>query len=121
MMVKRLMQLAVIYLVIGVLMGLVMGMTEVFTLRDVHAHVNLLGWASLAIMGFFYKLFPGSSDTGLARMHFWLHATGLPVLMIALAIMLMGHPALGPVVGIASLVTGLGVVAFCVNMLKFIK
>jgi len=121
MLIKRLLQLAVIYLVIGILMGIGMGMTEVFTLRPVHAHVNLLGWASLAIMGILYKMHPGSSETGLARMHFWLYAVGLPILMVSLAVMLLGHPAWGPVVGIASIATGLGVVAFCVNMLKFIK
>ncbi len=37
-------------LVAGVTMGIVMGITHDFALAPVHVHLNLLGWASLALM-----------------------------------------------------------------------
>jgi hypothetical protein len=42
-------KLAALYLVIGVAMGIIMGDSQDFTLRPVHAHVNLVGWAILAL------------------------------------------------------------------------
>ena len=46
----RLIRIAAVYLAIGVTMGIVMGITHQFVLAPVHAHINLLGWASLGIM-----------------------------------------------------------------------
>jgi cbb3-type cytochrome oxidase subunit 1 len=43
----------------------------------VHAHVLLLGWASLALAGVVYHLYPAAAGTRLARWHFWLHNGGL--------------------------------------------
>ena len=118
---KRLLQMSVLYLIVGILMGVGMGMTENFALRPVHAHVNLLGWATMALMGLVYKAYPDAAATTLAKVHFWLHAVGLPPLMIALAVLLSGNAAAGPVVGILSIVTGIGVIAYCVNILRFIR
>jgi hypothetical protein len=115
-MATRFIKIAVLYLALGVCMGLVMGMTHQFTLAPVHAHVNLLGWASLALVGLVYHAYPAASQTRLARIHFWLHNLGLPPLMIALAFMLSGHEAAGPVVGITSLIVGAGVFCFVINV-----
>jgi len=118
---KRLLQMAALYLIIGIVMGVVMGMTENFLLAPVHAHLNLLGWATMALMALIYGAYPDAANTTLAKVHFWLHAVGLPFLMILLALMLMGNAGLGPFVGIAAIVTGLGVISYCVNILRFIR
>lgn len=47
----RLLKIAVIYLLFGALLGGYMGATENSALAPVHAHVALLGWASLALAG----------------------------------------------------------------------
>ena len=44
-------KLAVLYLIVGVGLGIAMGATENFTLRPVHAHLNLLGWTTMALGG----------------------------------------------------------------------
>ena len=118
---KRLLQMSVIYLIVGILMGLYMGMTENFTLKDVHAHVNLLGWGSMALMALIYKAYPDAAATALAKVHFWLHSAGLPLMMIALTVMMLGNPGAGPVVGILSIITGIGVISYCVNILRYIR
>lgn len=118
---KRLLQMATIYLIIGILFGIGMGMSKNHSLAPVHAHLNLLGWASMGLMGLLYRAYPEAGSTMLARVHFWLHSLGLPPLMIALALLLLGNAALEPVVGILSIITGAGVIAYCVNILRFIR
>lgn len=55
-------------LVIGVCLGVTMGILHDFHLAPVHAHLNLLGWTSLALMGLTYRAWPE------------LHANAIPAL-----------------------------------------
>ena len=45
---------AAFYAMVGVCWGLAMGMTKNHATYSAHAHLNLLGWLSLAMMGTFY-------------------------------------------------------------------
>jgi hypothetical protein len=110
-------RIAVVYLFVGALLGLVMGITQRFTLVPVHAHVLLLGWASLALAGVVYHLYPAASRTRLARLHFWLHNAGLPVFMIGLGLLLSGTASLMPVVAGAAVVVVIGLALFALNVL----
>src|SRR5918997_2955977 len=49
---------AALCLVVGVGMGIAMGIAHDFHLAPVHAHLNLLGWTSLALMGLTYRAYP---------------------------------------------------------------
>ena len=71
----RFLKIAVVYLLIGALLGLGMGIAQNFALIPVHAHLLLLGWASLALAGVVYHLYPAASTTRLARIHFWMGRT----------------------------------------------
>ena len=114
-------RIAVVYLFIGALLGGFMGFSQQFTLAPVHAHLLLLGWASFALAGLVYHLYPAASVTLLARIHFWLHNLGLPLFMIALAILLTGHESAGPFVGISAGVVIVGLAVFSVNVLMNVK
>lgn len=62
-------------LVAGVALGLAMGILHDFHLAPVHAHLNLVGWASLALMGLTYRAFPElSARRGPALTQFGLSA-----------------------------------------------
>lgn len=62
-------------LVAGVALGLAMGIAHDFHLAPVHAHINLVGWASLALMGLTYRAFPElSARRGPALAQFCLSA-----------------------------------------------
>ena len=117
----RFLKIAVVYLVLGAILGLVMGIRQNFALVPVHAHVLLLGWASLGLAGVVYHLYPAASETRLARLHFWLHNIGLPVFMVGLGFVLTGAEALVPVVVIAAIAVLLGLVLFAANVLLNIK
>ena len=117
----RFLKIAVAYLVVGITMGLVMGMLHNFALAPVHAHVNLLGWASLALVGLIYHLYPEAGKTTLARVHFWLHNVSLPVLMIGLAFLLTGHEAFDPVVAVGSVAMVGALFVFAANIFLHVR
>jgi len=114
-------KIAVVYLFLGACLGLGMGITQNFTLVPVHAHILLLGWASLALAGLVYHLYPAASTTRLARGHFWLHNIGLPMFMVTLGLLLSGREALVPLVAGSAIVVLLGLAIFAVNVLMNVR
>ena len=116
----RFLRISVIYFVIAVALGVYMGITEKLTQAPVHAHLNLLGWVSMALFGLIYHAHPAAGATKLAAWHFWIHNMTVPAFMAALFLMLAGNPALGPVVGILAIATGIGILLFAVNLWRTI-
>ena len=112
----RFLRIAVIYFVVAVALGLYMGIIENFTQVPVHAHLNLLGWVSMALFGLIYNAHPAAGQTTLARWHFWIHNVTLPVFMAALFLMLGGNSAVAVVVEITATVMVFAVVLFAVNL-----
>ena len=99
----RMIKLAALYLVLGVTMGIVMGIAHEFVLAPVHAHINLLGFATLEIVGLVYHAYPAAAQTRLATAHFWIHNTALPVFMVGLGFALTGHDGFVPVTIVGAL------------------
>lgn len=64
----RLIQISVVYFAIGVTLGMYMSMAHDYALTGVHVHINLLGWASLALAGIIYHLFPGTTKNVYAKL-----------------------------------------------------
>jgi hypothetical protein len=114
-------KLAVLYLLLGVAMGIAMGATQNFRLAPVHAHVNLLGWATLALAGLVYSVFPRAGTSRLAKVHFWVINLAMPVMMVALSMLLLGHPQVEPVLAASEIVGALGIVAFAANLFLNLK
>lgn len=113
----RFLKIAVVYLVLGATLGLEMGIRQQFALAPVHAHLLLLGWASLALAGTIYHLYPDAAATRLARVHFWMHNVGLPVFMLGLALVLSQHEWALPLTVIGAITVLLGLVVFAANVL----
>ncbi len=114
-------KIAVVYLLIGAMLGLFMGITQKFVLAPVHAHLLLLGWASLALAGLIYHLYPAAAKTRLARIHFWLHNFGLPVFMVGLGMLLTGRESAGVIVGVSASVVLIALAVFAANVLINVK
>ncbi|MBA4741775.1 MAG: cytochrome-c oxidase [Azoarcus sp.] len=114
----RWLKLAVLYLLAAIALGIAMGASGNFTLRPVHAHVALLGWASLALAGLIYGQYPRAAASRLARAHFWLHNLGLPLMMISLALLLYGITAAGTVLVASEVVFAAGCLAFAFNVFR---
>ncbi|MGH7018386.1 MAG: hypothetical protein ACREEY_00810, partial [Brevundimonas sp.] len=91
---NRFLRLAVLFALVGMSLGYWMGATEQFAAAPVHAHINLLGWVSMALYGLFYRVQPGAAQGWLPAVHFWVAVVGLVIFMPALAAKLLGGPDL---------------------------
>jgi cbb3-type cytochrome oxidase subunit 1 len=121
-MAARFVKIAVVYFLIGTVLGLVMGSADQFQYTSAHAHINLLGWASLAIIGVIYKVFPEIADNKLARVHFWLHNIGLPLLVVSMVFFANDEESIGiPFAAVGGILVIVSVIVFLVNLFKRLK
>ena len=111
--------LATVLLICGAVLGIVMGAREDFQLVPGHAHLNLAGWASLALFGLTYRAYPQIAATNLARYHFIVSATGSVLLPIGIGLaVLRGSPGLAI---FASIVWLLGVLMFLAQLIRLTR
>lgn len=114
----RLIKIASVYFVVGVFFGMFMSITHKFELASTHAHINLVGWASMALAGLIYHVFPKAGESLLGKLHFWLHNIGLPIMMISLIFYVTGTTAAEPVIAVGGTLTALAVIMFLLNVFK---
>lgn len=96
---------AILYAIIGMMLGLHMGMTQNHTQMPTHAHILVIGWVTFAIFGFFYHQFPARAATRLAAVHFWLAQASFVTLIVGLFLIFSGNPGADPIAAASS--TGL--------------
>jgi hypothetical protein len=107
--------LAAIMLTVGVTLGVVMGIRHDFALAPVHAHINLVDWASLALFGIVYRLYPQMAQSRLAALHFILAAPSAIMFPIGIALSMLYDRPLVAIV--AALLWLAGVVLFLIQMI----
>ena len=108
--------LAVACLITGVVLGIGMGIAHNFQFAPVHAHVNLVGWASLALFGLVYKSYPALAQSRLALAHFALASVSAVLFPIGIYLSL-ARDFPGLAIG-ASLIWLAGVLVFFTNLLR---
>ena len=104
--------LAVIYAILGILLGLQMAITTDHGEKVTHAHIMLAGWASMALFAYFYHLFPAINAKGIATVHFWIQAVASVVMLGSLFLLYGGNPAVEPGAAIGAITYGIGVLLF---------
>jgi hypothetical protein len=114
----RLLQIAVVYMVVGLGLGLAMGISGDFLFYSVHSHILLLGWATMAIAGLVYLVMPGCARSRLATLHFWGHNIGLPVMMAGLAWEKIGLTKAAPAIGAGSILVLISLALFAANVFR---
>ena len=77
---------------LGMIWGTYMGATEEFSARDAHAHLNLLGWVTLSLMGTFYALAGSARPKLLSWVNFVLSSLGVPLFVAFLVSLQTGAP-----------------------------
>lgn len=103
---------AIVFLIIGICMGLKMAISQDHSVIGAHAHANLLGWVTMAIFGGYYALNPEKAARRIAILQYGVYTFGVALMVPALYLMLSGNMAMEPVVGISSLITFAGVLMF---------
>ena len=118
----RLIQISVVYFAIGVSLGMYMSMAHDYALTGVHVHINLLGWASFALAGIVYHLFPTISKNIFAKLHFWSANIGIPLMMIGLTVLILAAADQATIfVAIGGFLVVFSVIMFAINVLKNVK
>ena len=97
-------RLAVVFVLVGIAMGIGMAMSQNHSIMPAHAHLNLLGWVSLFLFGIYYERRPRLDASKLALVQVTLWSAGTVVLTVAVAAIHLGYKAADPLAGIASLV-----------------
>lgn len=114
-------KISAVYLLLGVVLGIGMGISGDFSLMSVHSHTLLLGWAAMSVSGLVYILVPGCNQSRLAKWHFWGHNLGLPVMAVGLTLLAFGVKQAEKVVATASMVLLLSLSLFAVNLFLHVK
>jgi drug/metabolite transporter (DMT)-like permease len=103
---------ATIFLLIGILMGLHMGISGDHSTFPAHAHLNLLGWVTSAIFAIYYALNPLKAEGRLPMTHFAVFTIGVIIMIPALYFEERGTAGLEPLIGIGSIIVFAGVLLF---------
>src|SRR6185369_2327700 len=103
----------------GMLWGMHMGETEDFTMAPAHAHLNLLGWVTMALYGTFYALTRDTMVPKLAWTNFIVSAAGVAVMIPSLAMYLAHADAsLIPFMMVGEILTVAGMVIFGISVAR---
>jgi cbb3-type cytochrome oxidase subunit 1 len=103
---------AVIYVLAGMVLGIFMAISEDHSQMPTHAHMNLLGWASMALYAVVYRVWPEAARSPLAAWHFWIANVGTLVLTVGVAGVMADHPAFEAVAATGSFLSLIGMVLF---------
>jgi cbb3-type cytochrome oxidase subunit 1 len=103
---------AILFLIVGIGIGLMMGITQNHNVIGAHAHINLLGWVTSGLFGTYYALNPNKARRPVAMAHFLVYTAGVVTMTFSLYMVLSGEGAFDVPLIIGSLVIAVGVLLF---------
>jgi len=104
----------------GMSLGMYMGSHEDFTLAAAHAHLNLVGWVTMALYGTFYALTRGTMSNTLAWINYAVSTLGVIVMITGLT-MFLAHgrdPQYVPIMVPGEIITTLGMAVFAISVFR---
>ncbi len=108
-----------LFVLIGMFIGMYMGANEDFRISMAHAHLNLLGWVTMALYGVFYALTAKTMSKKLAWTNYILSTIGVLLMIPTLAVFLISHQAsmVAPMVA-GEVLTVLSLLTFLVSAVR---
>jgi drug/metabolite transporter (DMT)-like permease len=97
-------QAGVVLIVVGMIWGIQMGISMDHAAMPAHAHLNLLGFVSLFLFGFYYRLQPSLDRSRVALIQIAVWVVGTIVMVIGVGLVHTGREAGEPLAAIGSLV-----------------
>jgi hypothetical protein len=104
--------LGALWLVLGMGLGIVMAATHDFQYAPVHAHINLIGFASHSIFGLAYRHWQAMKAARLAPFQFWIFVVSTPIMLVSLVFTLSGGPLVPTLIGASGVLVG--AILFCI-------
>ena len=77
-------RIGMLYFVLGIGIGIYIGINQLFHFKSFHAHINLLGWVSMGIIGIIYASFPKLNTFKTSPIIFWIY-------QVSVLLFLTGH------------------------------
>jgi hypothetical protein len=110
----------VIAVLVGMAFGMYMGSNEDFTLAQAHAHLNLVGWVTMALYGTFYALTRGTMSNTLAWINYVISTLGTVVMITGLSLFLShgNDSKYVPVMVPGEILTTLGMAVFAISVFR---
>jgi cbb3-type cytochrome oxidase subunit 1 len=107
--------IGLLYGIFGFSFGIWVGIQQQFDQAHLHAHINLIGFASMVLFGLLYRAFPALAESWLAAVHFILYNLGAIVFLAGIPFA-QAHTTVVPA-AIGSLTVLAGLLAFLTNFL----
>jgi hypothetical protein len=85
-------RLAVVLVIVGMVWGMQMAISDDHSAFPAHAHLNLLGWVSLFLFGIYYRLHPGLERSKVALAQVWVWVVGTVIQAIGVGLVHTGTP-----------------------------
>ncbi|MEO6013670.1 MAG: hypothetical protein ABIQ30_08825 [Devosia sp.] len=82
--------LSTLFVLVGMAWGVQMSITQDHLLAPAHAHNNLIGFVTMAVYGFYYRLVPAAAMKRLALIHFWVALVGALTFAPGFALAILG-------------------------------
>jgi hypothetical protein len=112
------MRVSAVVLLVGMVAGIVMGITQDFALAPAHAHFNLVGGVLLFLFGLYYRLIPSAGASSLAKLQGWLHIVGAIVFPLGVALVITRGEALVALPIIGSLIVVVATALFALIVFR---
>jgi hypothetical protein len=107
---------AVLCVLVGMVWGIQMAISQDHLLSGAHAHLNLVGWTTMALFGLYYHVTPQAAGTRLAKVHAWTAILGVLVMVPGIAVAITtGTPVLAAV---GAVLTTLSMAIFLLTVLR---
>src|SRR5712664_2399665 len=118
-MTKSLFRISVSFGLVCIILGIVMGIRQVFALMPAHAHLSMLGSDTMFLSALYYRVVPEAAASGLARYQAIVSVAGAVVFPSGVAcVLLCGHDRFEPVVVAGALTVFLGMALFAVIVFR---
>ena len=108
---------AVLCVAAGMVWGLVMAATHDHAMAPAHAHLNLVGWATMGLFGLYYVVTPAAAESRLAKLHLPVAAAGVVAMVPGIALAELGLGEGLAIVG--SLLTLVSMAVFVAVVMRF--
>lgn len=103
---------AILFLILGISIGIHMSISQNHNVIGAHAHINLLGWVTSALFGGYYALNPAKAAGRLPLIQYGVYTLGVAVMGVSLYLLLQGNTGVEPIVAVSSLIAFAGVLLF---------
>lgn len=109
---------AAVYIIFGMILGIYMAATQDHSQMPTHAHLNLLGWVTMGLMGLIYKCWPAVAAAKLANLTYWLAHISVIGMTIGVGLLYAGMMEYEPIAIISSLIALFNMILFAFLFFK---